>query len=140
MIPTNEAYISQVIRQRFPELDESQFERVKEMAIAFSEKNQGRLPSIDGYVNLVKSQPERLTPFTKEEESDKRVTGGQFVGPEGARIELFQSAHYTASQPGCGLKASALADFNDRVVVGKEGFTKSIVKSLGSAASFWLKK
>jgi len=63
---SNEVYIDQVIRQRFPELNESQFERVREMAIAFSLKNQGRLPSIEGYVNLVKSQPARPTPITTE--------------------------------------------------------------------------
>jgi len=41
MNPTNEQYINQVIRQRFPELTEPQVDRVKEMAIAFTFKNQG---------------------------------------------------------------------------------------------------
>ncbi len=77
MTPSNEQYIDQVIRQRFPELAEPQVDRVKEMAIAFTFKNQGRLPSIEGYVNLVKSQPERPTPFTTESNSAGTATGGQ---------------------------------------------------------------
>ena len=140
MEPTNEQYVEQVIRQRFPDLNEIQVDRVKEMAIAFSEKNQGRLPSIEGYVNLVRSSPERLTPITKEDKGERPgATGGTFIGSEGARTELFESAPYAASHPGCGLKASALQDFKDRVVVSG-GPTKSILKSLGDAASFWTKK
>jgi len=142
MEPTNEQYIEQQIRQRFSDLTEDQFERVKEMAVSHSLKNQGRLPSIEGIVRLVRSQPERPTPNTSESNGEGTATGGTFVGQAGTRDESFSSATWQApaAQAGCGLKASALEDFNSKVVVGKEGFKQSILDSLGSAASFFTKK
>jgi len=73
----NETYVSQVIRQRFPELDASQFERAKEIVLSFQAKNQNRLPSLEGIGRLVKSQPERRTPLTTADKGGPAPTGGQ---------------------------------------------------------------
>jgi hypothetical protein len=70
MEPSNEVYIEQVIRQRFPELDADQVARVNEIAVAHSLKNQGRLPNIGGIVRLIRSQPARLTPVIGEAPPD----------------------------------------------------------------------
>jgi len=77
MEPSNEQFIRQQIYQQHPDLDESQVERVLEIALAHSLKNQGRLPAVSGIVRLVLSQTERCTPITREVPDGPAPTGGQ---------------------------------------------------------------
>jgi len=59
--------IEQELRRNFPELTEDQIVRVKEIVVAHAGNNEGRLPSIEGIVRLVQSQPNRLTTNRSEE-------------------------------------------------------------------------